>query len=386
MSEASGAVPQLHFTIYGSVISAFSSVYFLTLPIVIGAAQRANDWTETDLGSIASIYLLSFTIAGILSAQFQKLFRFRAMRVCASLALGSGFLIAGFGAGTLQSVLIGHGLAGLGAGALYSASFNLIAASREPESAFGWKLTAEQALGAATFFSMTSLALSFSQMLFALAALGSISALVFALTPYQALPTSQEATKTGWPKPIYILGLLLIGLMMGALSGLWAFMEPISNAAGLSQELFGRIGAAGLLLGGLGGLTAGLLGARFGKAPPLIFSATCLCFALFAFATKQAPLVATAAFAFSFIWNLALAYQLSVASRLDPDGGHAGWMSPVIAAGATLGPILAGVVLSTKGGTPSLLLATGVFGGGALIASALLGIRSARLEARSHST
>lgn len=353
---------------------------------MIGAAQRSSDWTEAGLGSIASTYLLSFTIAGVLAAQFQKVFRYTVARVVASLALGGGFLISGIGSDNLQSVLIGHGLAGLGAGALYSASFNLVAASAEPESAFGWKLSAEQALGATAFFTMTSLAFGFSSMLFALSAIGFLSTLVFAAAPYAKLPASQVSAKSGWPGIAYIIGLLLIGAMMGALSGLWAFLEPITQRAGISQDLFGRIGAAGLLLGGLGGLTAGLLGARFGNAPPLVFATTCLIAALIAFSTGLTPAVAVAAFAFSFIWNLALAYQLSVASRLDVTGAFAGWMSPIIAAGATVGPILAGVLLSGVGNVQHLLIATGTIGGGALLMSAALGIRQDVSEARRHSS
>jgi MFS family permease len=367
------------------MVSAFSSVYFLVLPIVIGAAQRASEWTEADLGSIASVYLLSFTIAGVLAAQFQKLFRFTILRVAASICLGGGFLVSGVNSDALQSVLIGHAIAGVGAGALYSASFNLVAAGAEPESAFGWKLSAEQALGASAFFAMTSMAFGFSGMLYSLAAIGFVSAIVFALAPYAKLPASQSSAKSGWPPILYVIGLLLIGIMMGALSGLWAFLEPVTQRAGISQELFGQIGAAGLLLGGLGGLTAGILGARFGNAPPLVFATICLFGALVAFSTGLTSPVAVAAFAFSFIWNLALAYQLSVASRLDETGAFAGWMSPTIAAGATLGPILAGVLLSGLGSVQTLLIVTGVIGGSALLSSAMLGKKDDVSEARGHS-
>lgn len=365
-------------TVLGSGVSAFSSVYFLVLPIVIGAAQRTNPWSETDLGSIASIYLLSFTIAGTLSAHFQKIFRFRKVRVLTSITLGIGFLIAALGAGKLGLVLLGHAIAGAGAGGLYSASFNLIAANDEPESGFGWKLSAEQALGAATFFTMASLSLGFDEMLIALAGLGFVSAFVFAAAPYADLPFSKTQGGTGWPPFNYVLGLLLIGLMMAALSGLWAFLEPIAESASISVETFGLIGSAGLLLGGLGGLTAGIMGARFGNGPPLVVAAIALLAALFAFSTGITNAVSTAAFAFSFIWNLALAYQLSVASRLDTTGGFAGWMSPTIAAGATLGPIAAGSVLAGLGGIQSLLIATGMFGAGALLLSAALGRKGAR--------
>jgi len=364
---------QKQFTVFGSGVSAFSSVYFLVLPIVIGAAQRASDWSEAELGSIASTYLLSFTAAGVLAAQFHKLFRYPMVRFAASVLLGGGFLFAGFGSASLGTVQIGHGLAGLGAGALYSASFNLVAASRVPESAFGWKLSAEQALGSVAFFSMTALGLDFTQMLYVLGGLGLFSSFVFVIAPYGKLPVMLASGSTGWPPLIYIGGLLLIGLMMGALSGLWAFLEPITARAGLTQDDFGKIGAAGLVLGGFGGLTAGLIGSRFGNSWPLVFAGVALMLALFGFASGAIGLVSLSAFSFSFIWNLALAYQLSVASRLDPSGGHAGWMSPVIAGGATLGPLLAGSVLSGGGTVNALLLVTGTIGIGALFASARLG-------------
>ncbi|WP_109355576.1 MFS transporter [Sphingorhabdus sp. EL138] len=361
------------FIVFGSAVSAVSSLYFLVLPVVLGAAGRTGNWDETELGSIASAYLLFFTVAGAASAGFNAIFRAKLIRALPCFFLGGGFGIAALQSQNLNMVMLGHALAGIGAGALYSVSFNLVAASKNAGNGFGWKLTAEQALGASGFLLLSGLALSFAGMMAVLAAFCFLAGTILVFAPYEKIiekaATKSSAFEHGWR---FLLALAAVGIFMGALSGIWAFLEQFSTEAGVSVQAFGYIGFASLILGGGGGMAAGLLGDRFGNGKPLIFSAIILVFIIIGLATVSAIPVIGGALAFPLLWNFTMAYQLAIASNLDPANRYVGWLSPTVAGGATLGPLGAGFLLAGNATFIPLLTVTAIIAIGALMLSANL--------------
>jgi len=204
-----------------------------------------------------------------------------------------------------------------------------------------------------------------------LAGFVALSALSKFFVPEKTHEDYVEQTKLGSFTNGLFLSFLAIMIFMAAMTAPWAFLEGLSHDKNVSADLFSTLGAAGLLLGAVGGLTAAFQGNRFQNVAPLLGAAGLLVLIFGAVGSSQINGFIIFALLFPFIWNYALAYQLSVVAHHDSGNNYAAWLAPAIALGASAGPILGGIVLDSSGGYGSLVFGAGLIACLALCLSVL---------------
>ena len=117
----------------GCVISAIAAAFFLLLPISIGAAANETSLTESALGLLATVYLLAFTLSGILSALSPHSLNQRIISFFGFVILASGFGMASTSLNSPNLMTTAFAVAGMGAGILYSVGFRIIGMAPTPD-------------------------------------------------------------------------------------------------------------------------------------------------------------------------------------------------------------------------------------------------------------
>jgi len=356
----------------GCLISAISATFFLVLPLAIGAISNQTEYGEQFLGLIATIYLFSFTIAGVLSASISPKVDQRLVSLVGFLLLISGFFLTAVSLPDHTVLLTGIGMAGLGAGILYSVSFRIIGLATNLERAYGLKLFTEQILAATIFFIFAYLALPFSLLMKSLAGIAFLFMSVIVFTPKFAFIERDNhlADTENSNISAVILSIFAVVLFMFAMTGPWTFLEPLSQERSLDPKLFGTLGAISLLLGGVGGGIAAIQGKKYGLQKPLFFSIIIAIGIYAALMFMELPGFIIFILIFPLLWNYALAFQFSITSQLDKQNRYSGWLAPAVAIGATGGPIFAGTILENTETAMVMILVAGLLSSLALLISA----------------
>lgn len=355
----------------GSILSAVSAAFFLLLPIAIGAVASETEYEESYLGFLATSYLLAFTAAGIVIALSPSSLNQKFVTLAGFVLLSLGFWSTGVVLHEPQYLTTGFALSGVGAGILYSVGFRIMNLAKNLQSAYGVKLFAEQIIAAALFFYLSQSGFAFEALMKFLAAFVILCAGSILITPSDTQKEVLDGSATNrWPSQRIFLSILCIAAFMFSMTGAWAFLETLSIERSVSTELFSTLGAIGLLLGAVGGFVAAVQGNRFGSTKPLLLAALIVvCIYLLLIAAGYNGFVIFF-LAFPFVWNYALAFQLSVSAENDTSNQFAAWLAPAIAIGASGGPLLAGFILELSSGYVAMLAVTGGMSAIALFASA----------------
>ena len=142
-----------------------------------------------------------------------------------------------------------------------------------------------------------------------------------------------------------LAGLTVMAFYYVGLFGLWAFLERIGTAGGLSQEATASALSISLLAGTSAVVVTSIVGHRFGYMRPMILSGILYgLFLLFMSSVKTFPLFMTALVLFNLAWNGALPYQIGIIAKSDTAGRYFVLLPAFQAAGAAAGPYVAGLL------------------------------------------
>lgn len=349
-----------------AVMAGGGAMCFVSAPLFIGEAMEGLGLGSDQAGVMFSSYLAGFTLICLTAVLWIRRLDWRLIAALAYAALAVGLAGAATAAG-YQLLLAGFFVAGCGAGTLYGLAICMIGDTREPDRFFGVKVFGEQMVGVVLVFTLPITVQpiwGFKGLCFATAAL----AIVLGLTTLWVPPAGTKSTEAAraldeqsghhvaaaWPVLIGVLGMLLF---FGGLTVLWAFVERIADSRGLEGATVGTALSFAALGGGLGGLTAALVGDRFGRFKPLVFAivGTAAVYAVYNLQFNALMFIG-ASFAYVFLWNVSLAYQFGIVSSADVSGRYAVLMSAALAMGGSLGSGLGGFILQDRGfGTLSVV-------------------------------
>ena len=190
------------------------------------------------------------------------------------------------------------------------------------------------------------------------AALGAVSLLTaaaaFWLPPRLAPLHSHETPKLRW-SPATILPLPIAFLEMAALGSMWAYLEPLGLAVGLSEQGAQSVVSLVLVMQVLGGLTAIWAVRRSPVAVTLALGAAVL--AAIAVGVHFTPAGAFVSFTllfavFGFAWLFLMPFQVALALRADPPGRVAVLIPAAQLIGSAIGPLGASLVVNGDDASP----------------------------------
>lgn len=140
--------------------------------------------------------------------------------------------------------------------------------------------------------------------------------------------------------------LALIALYGVATGGVYAFMERMGHAIGLSARENGLILMIGILFGAAGSAVAGRMGLAYGRLMPLCVSIIAIGVASLGIGAARGALIFTlATILYQIFYSYAYPYLVGTAAWLESSGSLASFTGGFIFLTSSLGAALAGVVV-----------------------------------------
>jgi MFS family permease len=303
-------------------VMGVSSLYLQ--PLLVGGMIGDRGFSEEQAGFIASADLAGLTVATFTALFWLKRLSWRRMALLGLLVMLVASVTTTFVylPGPFAAVRF---LSGIGAGALLAIAMVAIGQTARPDRNFGIFIAAELLFGTVGLWILPPLTerFGFNSAYWLLAALSALTLLLTRVIPDAHQPATSGAGRMSLPLWLACAGVLAsVLLFFSQQNSMWAYIERMGNAAGLTTAYIGgSLGFANLM--GLAG--AGLVatfGRRFGRVGPLVAATIaqlgCLV-ALTSGFSESTFVVATAVLAFS--WNIVNPFQLAILADVDASGG-----------------------------------------------------------------
>jgi hypothetical protein len=342
-------------------------------PVVLGALLTEEHINLSQLGHAASVELLVMGGTAALAAALLAPRQLRMACIAAGLALALGNYFTPLARGETVTAL--RGVTGAAGGLLIWITASMVARSAAPDRWAGIYLTVQtlaQLIFAAIMTSWINPrnAVHGDFVLLAVAGLVCVLAAFALPASFVALPKGAGADQKAFAIPP-LRGFTALGspfLLMMCIVAIWVYYDPIAQQAGLSAHISGMAVSISLAFQVLGGALATLTAGRLKWFPVFVICAA-VDFGMIALlgTHPSAFLFLLDAAVFGFIWLFILPFLVPMTIEADPSRRSAVLISGVALLGASLGPTLAGMIISpdnTRGalwfGAACLFLSLGI--------------------------
>ena len=342
-------------------------------PVVLGALLTEEHINLSQLGHAASVELLVMGLTAALAAALLAPRQLRAVCIAAGLALALGNYFTPLARGEWVTAV--RAITGAAGGLLIWITASMVARSAAPDRWAGIYLTVQtlaQLIVAAIMTSWINPKIAVQGDFGLLAVAGLVCAVASVALPaaFVALPKGAGADQRSFaippPRGLAALGAPL--LLMMCIVAIWVYYDPIALQAGLSLRISGMAVSISLAFQVLGGTLATLTAGRL-RWFPVFMTCAAVDFGMIALlgAHPSAFLFLLDAAVFGFIWLFILPFLVPMTIEADPSRRSAALISGVALLGGSLGPTLAGMIISpddTRGalwfGAACLFLSVGI--------------------------
>ncbi|MFT7459720.1 MAG: putative MFS family arabinose efflux permease [Planctomycetota bacterium] len=323
---------------------------FLIMPLLIGVAAEDFQLSESQLGFLAALLMSGSAISALLAVFWVRRVNWhKAMYIAAlTLTLAHGFAIL---ATDYTQLFLAIFIASLGGGTAYSLAITILSDNDNPDQVFGYCVAAQVAFQIVGLLLLPGIISSggLDAVLMMLSALAFLSLFAIRFLPIRGKETKISNVMQVFTQSKVVFALLGCLFFFFNVGCFWTFIERMGDAAGYSAQVIGNSLAAGVSVGIIGSLCASWLGNRYGRLRQLFISAVGTVLTAVLLSNSDALTVYVIAIAlYNFVWNYSLVYQYAVISAVD-DSGRGVAMAPAFhAAGAAMGPAIAGVLVTTN--------------------------------------
>ena len=333
------------------VVGVMGNTGIYLIPLLLGAMVSDRGFTEQQAGLVASADLAGYAVMTFATAMFLIHTHWRRL-VLAGVAvmilgnLASIFVTSG---GTFAAVRF---ITGMGAGVLAAIATVSLGQSDSPDRGYGLLFAASLLFGSAGLwglpFLMEQTGLNGAYVF--LAVLAGVTGVVSrGLQQENArVDSGSGAGEVRRHAPVLaILLLLSITVFWAQQNALYAYMERLGSAAGLSPQFIGFALGFANLSGFVGASLVAWMGSRFGRLMPLAVSTIlqlgCL-WLLSRIGGTRDYLFSVALI--SLCWNVINPVQIGILADVDASGRLLALSSTVIGVGLAAGPALGAAVLT----------------------------------------
>jgi predicted MFS family arabinose efflux permease len=315
------------------VVGVMGNTGIYLIPLLIGAMVADRGFTDQQAGLVASADLAGYAVMTFVTAMFLIHRNWRRMALVGVSVMFVANVATMFVSAAMATVSLGQ--------------------SDKPDRNYGLLFAASLLFGTAGLWGLPLL----------LARVGlngayAVIALLAVVVGFVSVSLPPGGTRrdpaagSAVPQRNWVLaGLVLVSITLfwAQQNALYAYMERIGSAAGLSLQFIGFTLGLANLTGFVGASLVAWLGTRFGRLLPLVLSTgiqlACL-WVLSGVVDSSAYLVAIATV--SLAWNIINPIQIGILAGVDSSGRALGLASTVIGIGLAAGPALGAAVLHGK--------------------------------------
>ncbi len=329
-------------------------MFFLVMPIYVGALADDFGFTNAQIGYLISIELGSAALASLTALLWLRKLNWRHVLFVLLAVLGAANLISIQAGGAYEDLLFIRATAGFAAGAMMAIALAALGDTRNQDRNFALGIVGQLGVSGSLliilpFFVDRWGAASVFTVFFA--------ACVFAIPLARLVPAAGKTpivtriTERRSLLPLW--GLAGSAAIFIGQSAVWAFIERMGSVAGLSPQTIGIALGASVFAGIGGALSAFWLADRKGRLMPMVIAmigeVICLLFLLGGFTTA---IFFAVVIMYSVFWNFWVPYQMSVVAVTDVSGRFIALITFFQAAGIAVGPALVGPLLTENNFDP----------------------------------
>lgn len=362
----------------------------IILPGFVQGLVSELGYSDQQAGYAASGEIWGMTLATVLMifmaqrVNWRHLFRISLVLVCAG-------NVASMFVSNFELLAATRFVTGIGGGTIVALTYGLLGRTHNPDRNFGLAIMFALLYGVVVFpalpWVLDHAGLNGLLGFFAAYALVGL-ALVHRL-PIGSPPVGREGA-SGPPRApinwgVAVPALLAMAIFFVAMFAVWAYYFRMGLALGVPRQPVSNALSAAHVFGAIGAFGAAVLGARFGRAAPLIIG---LLGCLLPLSLVLGPAASVLAFTVSVcvfhgFWNLVHPYLLGLMSSLDRSGGQVVvYATAMQFIGIALGPMVAALVLGAGGYRTIVILGMALlFVALALVAAVLARVRGSECTA-----
>jgi predicted MFS family arabinose efflux permease len=339
-----------------------NSVLYL-IPLLVGAMVTDRGFSEQQAGLTASADLAGYAVATFFTAIALHRFRWRTMAYVALAIMITANIATMFVYQVVPFAAVRF-LSGVGGGILAAIATVSLGHTENPDRNYGLLFAASLLFGTAGLWGLPLLLerTGINGGYGLIAALAVLVALIAHRIPSDFTRReagSAQATSVHW----FLAAALLaaIALFWAQQNALYAYLERIGNASGLTVKYIGFVLGAANLTGFVGAALVAFLGGRFGRTVPLVLATAVQLVCLWSLRGHLSPAGYLAAVGvMSVAWNIVNPMQLGILAEVDRDGRALALSATVIGIGLAAGPALAAMTVGDGSYSGILWLAAGL--------------------------
>lgn len=322
-------------------------------PILVGAYVDILGFTDQRAGYVFSAEMAGFTIGAALVLVLLPLMNWRHIVRLGLIVLIGGNLIA-IGLTAYWPLLTIRLLTGVGAGVLMAMTTVAVGSTRDPDRIFGLWITAQvlPSVVAVPLLPKAILHYGLAAPFMFIAVLGVLVFWLHRYFPEKAEAKTRGSAVAGTRRALLlgVIGIVGIFIFYGGQSAVWAFVERIGIASGLTNQAIGNAIFLALLAGTGGALLAAVIGKAFGRVLPLFGSMVLAATAVIVLASEPTLIPYTLAVMVIYtIWVYSSPVLNGVIANLDKGGRLLAATSMTFCASISAGPALASALLDNSG-------------------------------------
>jgi predicted MFS family arabinose efflux permease len=336
---------------------AVGGLEFSIMPLFLGGMVTHLLFSEQQVGFIGSAYLIGFTLTSFSAVFWSHRVNWRSAILIAALVAFLCYGIATVIGGFWMILLLVFGV-GCARGAFYATSICTLGDREKAERAFALGSVATMVLAG---LGMLALPYVMQEWLIyglfvPLIAVTVMAAIMVRWLPVRAKERAESTQRTQSGKTLQVfLGLLALLIFWIGMCGVWAFLERIGNASGLSPQAIGTVLAVSYVAVILGALVAAWLGDRIGRAIPILVGmALMLAGILVMDRMLTFAMYMSASVLFQTGWIFCYPYMMAVINKSDASGRFVPLIAAAQGLGASVGSGLGGSLLATSEGYSAL--------------------------------
>lgn len=347
---------------------------FFCLPLFVGAAADSLGLAPRQQGLLAAMDVSGAAVAGLCSLWWIERFSWRRVAVVSQVLLVVGNLLS-IGVEHLPTLFAFRVFCGFNAGTIFAVSLAALGVCRDADRGFAIAIALQIAIGACALYMLGGWIerWGFDGVLYYLSGLSIVLALPLRWIPSRvraASGTEDPDADARGPDWKGYASLASYGTLVFGVAAFWAFAERMGVAAGLSSPRVAAALGTSLFAAMAGVLLASWMGSRWGIVGPIVIGLVVAAVSMGFFQGRVLPdyavQYAAAAVVFQVGWNFSTPFSLAVIARADPRARLIAVSAAVQAAGAALGPPIAGFLV--KGDDYTSVIGVGILAMGLTIA------------------
>ena len=329
-------------------------MFFLVMPIYVGALADDFGFTNAQIGYLISIELGSGALASLTALFWLRKLNWRHMLFVLLAVLGAANLISIQAGGSYEELLFIRATAGFAAGAMMAIALAALGDTRNQDRNFALGIVAQLTVSGSLLLVLPLFVVRWgaaSVFMVFLAACVIAMPLVRLVPAAGKTPSVTRITERRSLLPLW--GLAGSAAIFIGQSAVWAFIERMGSVAGLSPRTIGIALGVSVFAGIGGAFSAFWLADRKGRLMPMVVAmigeVICLLFLLGGFTTA---IFFAVVIVYSVFWNFWVPYQMSVVAVTDVSGRFIALITFFQAVGIAVGPAMVGPLLNQNNFDP----------------------------------